>query len=219
MERLVKDYGKEFKGIKELANDYQTMILQTGAVSDLVKKELKELTEKCMFEPKSLARLSFLEGKGNNTTEELAEIKNLRETQTEAQNLFCAKTLADDIKELIGEGKTISLLRREKVMMINRKKEIRDMSYLPKGVMFLQDPLNNAGKDEVHFPTSVFRVQLKEDEAEVTGEKIVVLGFLSLCFDPYKKYYEVHHWRVYFKVVDKEEVIAVEEESVEEDLL
>lgn len=220
MERLVKDYGKEFNTVKVLAEDYQTMIQQTGVVNEATKEALTEVISKCMFDPKKAVRLSYLEGLDTNTDLEKEEIKALREEQKLATELFCAKDLQKDIKELIGQDNTVSLLRREKIMVINRKKEIREMSYLPKSIMFMQDPLNNANKDDVQLPTSIFRVQIREDEAEETKEKIIILGFLSLCFDPYKKYYETHHWRVFFRVVPKKQNLISEAEiDIEEDLL
>lgn len=222
MKKLVKSYGKEYVGISKMVEDYKLLMQQAGSVSDSMKKELEELASKCMFEPKKAARLAYLEGLDTNTPEQAEEIKRLKEEQKKAEKLFIAPTLKEDIQEIIGEKYTISRLKREKVITVNGKKNTLDMNYLPKTIQFLDNPLNTVNKEEFQIPTSVFRLQILEDTAEVTEEKMIILAFLSLCFDPYKKHYETHHWRVYFKAVEKDEVLeSVKEEdcATEDDLL
>lgn len=222
MEKMIKSYGKEFTGIVKMVDDYKVMVQNAGTVTDSLKNDLETIVSKCMFEPKKAARLAFLESMEKNTDEQIAEIKVLREEQKKAEQLFIAPNLKEDIKEIIGEGYTLSRLKREKVIRVNGKKSTLDMNYLPKCIQMLDDPMNNAGREEVQIPTSIFRLQVIEDTAEVTEEKMVILAFLSLCFDPYKKYYEVHHWRVYFKAVKKDEILEnVKEEdcATEDDLL
>lgn len=222
MEKMIKSYGKEFIGITKMVEDYKVMMQQAGTVTDSLKNDLEKLIGKCMFGPKKAARLSYLEGLDTNTDEQVNEIKELREEQKRAENVFIGKDLRKDIQELIGEGYTLSRLKREKIVKVNGRKNTLDMSYLPKTIQMFDDPMNNANKEDLQIPTSVFRLQLIEDTAEVTEEKMVILAFLSLCFDPYKKSYETHHWRVYFKVVKKDNVLEnIDEEkfSSEDDLL
>ena len=222
MEKMIKSYGKEFMGITKMVEDYKVMMQQAGSVTDSLKNDLEKLIGQCMFEPKKAARLSYLEGLDTNTDEQVSEIKELREEQKRAENVFIGKDLRKDIQEVIGEGYTLSRLKREKIVRVNGRKNTLDMNYLPKTIQMFDDPMNNAGKEDVQTPTSVFRLQLIEDTAEVTDEKIIILAFLSLCFDPYKKAYETHHWRVYFKVVKKDNILEnVEEEKFasEDDLL
>ena len=213
----IKNYGKENQIIRTLAGDYQTFIQQTGKVPEELKEKLETAMKKCIFEPKLAKRLSFLESKTVNTPEEIEEMKVLREQEKPYFDRFCATTLSEDIQAAIGENNTISLVRREKIRVVNGKKISLDMNYLPKEIQFLQDPLNNAGKSDIKIPTSVFRLQLKEDLAEVTEEKMIIIGFLSLCFDPYKGYYETHHWKVSFKVVPKEKVIETNENYLDDE--
>ena len=222
MEKMIKSYGKEFMGITKMVEDYKVMMQQAGSITDSLKNDLEKLIGQCMFEPKKAARLSYLEGLDTNTEEQVAEIKELREEQKRAENVFIGKDLKKDILEVIGEGYTISRLKREKIVRVNGRKNTLDMNYLPKTIQMFDDPMNNANKEDLQIPTSVFRLQLIEDTAEVTEEKMVILAFLSLCFDPYKKSYETHHWRVYFKVVKKDNVLEnIDEEkfSSEDDLL
>lgn len=222
MEKMIKSYGKEFMGITKMVDDYRTMVQNIGTASDMFKNELEDVINKCMFEPKKAARLAYLEGLKINTEEQKAEILKLREEQKAAEIVFIAPTLKDDIQSIIGEGYTLSRLKREKILKVNGKKNVLDMNYLPKTIQMLDDPMNNAGKEDISIPTSVFRMQILEDTADVTEEKMIILAFLSLCFDPYKKYYEVHHWRVYFKVVEKTNIIdSIKEENIssEDDLL
>lgn len=222
MEKMIKSYGKEFMGITKMVEDYKVMTQQAGAVTDSLKNDLEKLIGQCMFEPKKAARLSYLEGLDTNTEEQIAEIKELREEQKRAESVFICKDLKKDIQEVIGEGYTLSRLKREKIVRVNGRKNTLDMNYLPKTIQMFDDPMNNANREDLQVPTSVFRLQVIEDTAEVTEEKMIILAFLSLCFDPYKKAYETHHWRVYFKVVKKDNVLeSVDEEKFasEDDLL
>lgn len=222
MEKMIKSYGKEFMGITKMVEDYKVMTQQAGAVTDSLKNDLEKLIGQCMFEPKKAARLSYLEGLDTNTEEQIAEIKELREEQKRAESVFICKDLKKDIQEVIGEGYTLSRLKREKIVRVNGRKNTLDMNYLPKTIQMFDDPMNNANREDLQVPTSVFRLQVIEDTAEVTEEKMIILAFLSLCFDPYKKAYETHHWRVYFKVVKKDNILeSVDEEKFasEDDLL
>lgn len=222
MEKMIKSYGKEFMGITKMVEDYKVMMQQAGSVTDSLKNDLEKLIGQCMFEPKKAARLSYLEGLDTNTEEQVAEIKELREEQKKAESVFIGKDLKKDIQEVIGEGYTLSRLKREKIVRVNGRKNTLDMNYLPKTIQMFDDPMNNANREDLQIPTSVFRLQVIEDTAEVTEEKMIILAFLSLCFDPYKKAYETHHWRVYFKVVKKDNVLeSVDEEKFasEDDLL
>lgn len=222
MEKMIKSYGKEFMGITKMVEDYKVMTQQAGAVTDSLKNDLEKLIGQCMFEPKKAARLSYLEGLDTNTEEQVAEIKELREEQKKTESVFIGKDLKKDIQEVIGEGYTLSRLKREKIVRVNGRKNTLDMNYLPKTIQMFDDPMNNANREDLQVPTSVFRLQVIEDTAEVTEEKMIILAFLSLCFDPYKKAYETHHWRVYFKVVKKDNVLeSVDEEKFasEDDLL
>lgn len=202
-ERLVKSYGKEFMGVSRLVEDYASIFENTGAVSEVVEKELLDLTDKCMFRPKKTARLIYLDGLTTPTPEQIEELKALKEEEKKARELFIAKDLREEIQALIGADHTLSRFNIDKVMVIGNKKKNVSFGYLPKPLSFFADPMNNANKDDYDFPSSVFRVQLREKQVELTGERVVILAFLSLCFDPYKDKYEVHHWRTYFKVVKK----------------
>lgn len=222
MEKMIKSYGKEFMGITKMVEDYKVIMQQAGSVTDSLKNDLEKLIGQCMFEPKKAARLSYLEGLDTNTEEQVAEIKELREEQKKTESVFIGKDLKKDIQEVIGEGYTLSRLKREKIVRVNGRKNTLDMNYLPKTIQMFDDPMNNANREDLQIPTSVFRLQVIEDTAEITEEKMIILAFLSLCFDPYKKAYETHHWRVYFKVVKKDNVLeSVDEEKFasEDDLL
>ena len=222
MEKLVKSYGKEFAGITKMVEDYKVLVQNAKNGIEKVEKELEETITKCMFEPKKSTRLYYLDSLPTNTPEQIKEIEQLKEEQKQAEKLFIAPTLKEDIQKLIGEGYTLSRLKREKIVRVNGRKNTLDMNYLPKTIQMLDDPMNNAGIEDVQIPTSVYRIQVIEDVAEITEEKMIILAFLSLCFDPYKKCYETHHWRVYFKVVKKDNILEnVEEEKFasEDDLL
>lgn len=222
MEKLVKSYGKEFAGITKMVEDYKVLVQNAKNGIEKVEKELEETITKCMFEPKKSTRLSYLDSLPTNTPEQIKEIEQLKEEQKQAEKLFIAPTLKEDIQKLIGEGYTLSRLKREKIVRVNGRKNTLDMNYLPKTIQMLDDPMNNAGIEDVQIPTSVYRIQVIEDVAEITEEKMIILAFLSLCFDPYKKCYETHHWRVYFKAVEKNNVLEnVKEEdcATEDDLL
>lgn len=215
MEKMVKSYGKENQIITKMVEDYKVMVQNAGSVTDSMKKDLETIISKSMFEPKKAAKLAYLEGMETNTDEEIEEIKKLREEQINAEKLFIAPDLKKDIQEIIGEGYTISRLKREKIVKVNGRKNVLDMNYLPKTIQMLDDPMNNANRDDIQIPTSVFRLQILEDVAEVTEEKIVILAFLSLCFDPYQKCYQTHHWRVYFRAIKKDNIL---ENTSEEDI-
>lgn len=222
MEKLVKSYGKEFAGITKMVEDYKVLVQNAKNGIEKVEKELEETITKCMFEPKKSTRLYYLDSLPTNTPEQIKEIEQLKEEQKQAEKLFIAPTLKEDIQKLIGEGYTLSRLKREKIVRVNGRKNTLDMNYLPKTIQMLDDPMNNAGIEDVQIPTSVYRIQVIEDMAEITEEKMIILAFLSLCFDPYKKCYETHHWRVYFKAVEKNNVLEnVKEEdcATEDDLL
>lgn len=206
MTKEIKKYGAENARIRELVNDYQIFIQQTGSVPKEINEKLEMAIDNCMFNPKKAKRLSYLESLNCNSDDEIKEIEELREEEKKYFDKFCAKTMLDDLKAVIGEDNTLAVIRREKIRNVNGKKVSTDMNYIP--IPFLQDPFNNANRSDVKIPTSVFRLQLKEDIADITNEKIIIMGFLSLCYDPYKKFYEIHHWKVTFKVVPKINVIS-----------
>lgn len=187
--------GKEIvKAVKDVNKD-----VSLGLPGDMiaeVENKLKDLIPN-LFDPKKAKRLAYLLDKNRvNTEEEKLEILELTEEENESRKQFVGKTLVKDVQAVIGDNKELKPVRIEKIRRNYRgERQVSVMNYVPLDLSFFNDPMSSK-----KFPTSVFRVQVAKDKTEGTGEDIITIGFLSLCYDPYGNEYQIHQWRFIYTI-------------------
>lgn len=207
MLKNIKNFGvaKAVREKVEIANQ----ILASGNNPKQTVADLSVILEaQGCFDPVKNARLIALY-KADKTSEAYKALEAEREAVKPKFTEVIGKPFAEALQETIGTENMVSIVKKQK---INYKGELMDVQGdLPMGLDFFKNPLNPK-----YACTSVFGAQLNTEEIEETGEKVVRVMFLSLCYDQYDRKYNIHTWFITYgikaKTVTVEETTKAEEE-------
>ena len=195
---------KNFGMVKEITEKVGLInkVLASGNKADKLEDELDVMLEKTgCFSPRKQAKLVALYKK-DKTSEAFKTLDAERET---AKDTYIA-TLGSDVRkalvELIGENKKLSRVKTQKR---DYKGNWIDFE-LPMGLDAFKNPLN-----EKYGCTSVCAVAIKKETLDLTDEKVIRIGFLSVCRDVYDNKYVLHNWKVTYKIEDSD--VTVEEKA------
>ena len=213
---------KEYNGTVNMIN----RILASGNTSSAKQYEdkLNDLVKDFgVMDPKLVARLNFLRTSKITDTEEFAELVKLEKEcyVTFYKNL--GSKVKDYIKDIIGDGKTLKLNRREKVRTLYNGSKISQAwngSQLMSGIRFFEYPVVSYTEEDIQAylsgerksimsSNSTVAIAVTTEENEITEQPIVRVRFFSLCYDAVDKKFNTHEWLITFDVVpapSKEEV-------------
>ena len=168
-----------------------------------------------VMDPKLSARLNYLRSTKQTDSD---EFKELVAVEKEAYVTFyknLGSQVKDYIKDIIGDGKTLKLNRREKVRTLYNGTKVAQPwngSQLMSGIRFFEYPVvSYTDKDiedylsgerkSIMSSNSTVAVAITTEENEITLEKMVRVRFFSLCYDSVDKKFITHEWLVTFDVV------------------
>ena len=205
---------KEYNGTVNMIN----RILASGNTSSAKQYEdkLNELVKDFgVMDPKLVARLNFLRTSKITDTEEFAELVKLEKEcyVTFYKNL--GSKVKDYIKDIIGDGKTLKLNRREKVRTLYNGSKISQQwngSQLMSGIKFFEYPVVDYSEQDIKdyldgtrksimSSNSCVAVAVTTEENEITEQPIVRVRFFSLCYDAVDKKFNTHEWLITFDVI------------------
>ena len=178
--------------------------------------KLNELVKEFgVMDPKLSARLNYLRSSKQTDTEEFAELVALEKECyiTFYKNL--GSQVKDYIKDIIGDGKTLKLNRREKVRTNYNGTKVAQPwngSQLMSGIRFFEYPVVDYSEEDIQAyldgerksimsSNSTVAVAITTEENEITLEKMVRVRFFSLQYDAVDKKYITHEWLITFDVV------------------
>ena len=203
---------KNFGLVKEVVEKVNLInaVLKTGNNADKQEDELDDLlaTVGC-YSPKLQARAVAL-WKKDKEGKAFKELEAERELAKEKFTEVIGTPLAEAIKAEIGEGKKLSRIRTQKK---DFKGELIDWNNLPMGTDYFAKPLN----DGKYSAFSVCGATFVKEHINLTEEDLVRIGFLSVCYDPIDNKYNLHNWKVTYRVED-ETVTAEEKKEAENNL-
>lgn len=221
---------KEYNGTVNMIN----RILASGNTSSAKQYEdkLNDLVKDFgVMDPKLVARLNFLRTSKITDTEEFAELVKLEKEcyVTFYKNL--GSKVKDYIKDIIGDGKTLKLNRREKVRTLYNGSKISQAwngSQLMSGIRFFEYPVvSYTDKDiedyldgtrkSIMSSNSCVAVAVTTEENEITEQPIVRVRFFSLCYDAVDKKFNTHEWLITFDVIPAPTKEQVEDANAELD--
>ena len=205
---MTKLFGK-VKEIVEKVNMINA-ILKTGNAATEHEEELDGmLKEVGCFSPRKQARTVAL-WKKDKTSEAYKELETEREKAKEVFTTIIGNPLAEALKAEIGEGKKLTRIKTQKK---DYKGDLIDWNNLPMGTDYFAKPLN----DGKYSAFSVSGACFAKETVELTEEEIIRIGFLSVCYDPIDKKYNLHNWKVTYRV--EEDTVTVEEKIEAENSL
>lgn len=205
---------KEYNGTVNMIN----RILASGNTSSAKQYEdkLNELVKDFgVMDPKLSARLNYLRSTKQNDTEEFTELVALEKEAYVTFYKNLGSQVKDYIKDIIGNGKTLKLNRREKIRTNYNGSKIAQPwngSQLMSGIRFFEYPVvSYTDKDiedylsgerkSIMSSNSTVAVAVTTEENEITLEKMVRVRFFSLCYDAVDKKFITHEWLITFDVI------------------
>ena len=221
---------KEYNGTVNMIN----RILASGNTSSVKQYEdkLNELVKDFgVMDPKLVARLNFLRTSKITDTEEFTELVKLEKEcyVTFYKNL--GSKVKDYIKDIIGDGKTLKLNRREKVRTLYNGSKVSQAwngSQLMSGIRFFEYPVVAYTEEDIQAyltgerksimsSNSCVAVAVTTEENEITEQPIVRVRFFSLCYDAVDKKFNTHEWLITFDVIPAPTKEQVEDANAELD--
>lgn len=221
---------KEYNGTINMIN----RILASGNTSSAKQYEdkLNDLVKDFgVMDPKLVARLNFLRTSKITDTEEFTELVKLEKEcyVTFYKNL--GSKVKDYIKDIIGDGKTLKLNRREKVRTLYNGSKVSQAwngSQLMSGIRFFEYPVVSYTEEDIQAyldgerksimsSNSCVAVAVTTEENEITEQPIVRVRFFSLCYDAVDKKFNTHEWLITFDVIPAPTKEQVEDANAELD--
>lgn len=205
---------KEYNGTVNMIN----RILASGNTASAKQYEdkLVEMTKDFgVMDPKLVARLNYLRSSKQTDSEEFAELVALEKNAyvTFYQNM--GSKVKDYIKDIIGDGKTLKLNRREKIRTNYNGSKVSQAwngSQLMSGIRFFEYPVVDYSEQDIKdyldgtrksimSSNSCVAIVVTTEENEITLEPLVRVRFFSLCYDAVDKKFITHEWLITFDVV------------------
>lgn len=204
---LVKKLGEQTtsKDIQSYIADYNLLSKNPTANMKELQGKLDELFNGVIFDPKKARKLYYLTTVKVPTPEQIKEMEVLKKEEEKAREFSIVKNLAKEIEEVIGKDRIVKGVQTEK---LNDYKQIITAK-MPWNLKFMEDPmLTNTYTLNPTIPTSIIRALIAKGKAEVTGEDLVFVHFLSVCYDAYKDEYKAHEWRVTYTVLEEKRIMV-----------
>lgn len=184
-----------------------------------------------VMDPKMVARLNYLRSSKQTDTEEFAELVKLEKEcyVTFYKNL--GSKVKDYIKDIIGDGKTLKLNRREKIRTLYNGSKVAQAwngSQLMSGIRFFEYPVVSYTEEDIQAylsgerksimsSNSCVAIVISTEKNEITLEPLVRVRFFSLCYDAVDKKFITHEWLITFDVVPAPSKEQVENADTELD--
>jgi len=221
---------KEYNGTTNMIN----RILASGNTSSAKQYEdkLNDLVKDFgVMDPKLSARLNYLRSTKQNDTEEFAELVALEKEAYVTFYKNLGSQVKDYIKDIIGDGKTLKLNRREKIRTNYNGSKVAQAwngSQLMSGIRFFEYPVVDYSEQDIKdyldgtrksimSSNSTVAVAVTTEENEITLEKMVRVRFFSLCYDAVNKKFITHEWLITFDVITAPTKEQVEDANAELD--
>lgn len=201
---------KELKELKTLVNDANVLLQNTGVITSQVEERLNtKFAELNVMNPKESLLLYHLEKKAVSsdlTAEEENTLSLLKETANKYKEAFkqhCA--LATLREEYLAKGLGLKLKSQQKK---DFRGNLMNMNLIP--------PLWFFQKLEDNIPVSIVAAQWQEFNLDVTNERALKIGFISVSYNNIIGKYELHNW-VTIHTIEDTHVVKVNSKLDEED--
>lgn len=184
-----------------------------------------------VMDPKMVARLNYLRSSKQTDTDEFAELVALEKDAYVTFYKNLGSQVKDYIKDIIGDGKTLKLNRREKVRTLYNGSKVAQAwngSQLMSGIRFFEYPVVDYSEQDIKdyldgtrksimSSNSCVAVVISTEENEITLEPLVRVRFFSLCYDAVDKKFITHEWLITFDVIPAPSKEQVENADTELD--